>query len=117
VANTTGINPTVNLSPEGGLAGILHLRPTGNATFNAKIKASPLRCREKIVKEKDCEFELNSAQDRVLIATSEAKEVSFSFRTDKANSGFLRLLDINGNAANIYLRGKYLLKGLFKVPI
>jgi hypothetical protein len=100
-----GDRQTTTFNHEGEMAGIVHLTPVGNASFTAKVSASPLRCRQRVVKGKKCEFELNSAQDKILIPTSNVNVVRFSFRTDKPSTSFLRLIDSTGSNTVIHLQG------------
>lgn len=86
-----GVTEYVKLTSDQGPVGVVHLLPTGNSSFTAKIKLSTLRCRQKVIQDHACKFELNAAHDKIGVATSGANELSFSFQTDKPTSGLLRL--------------------------
>jgi hypothetical protein len=98
--------------------GVVHLLPTGNSSFTAKIKLSALRCRQKVIQDHGCKFELNAAHDKVKVATASANELEFSFQTDKPTSGLLRLqgknADLTVRIEGMCIRLQFVLFSMFR---
>ncbi|CAD5208318.1 unnamed protein product [Bursaphelenchus xylophilus] len=78
---------------ENEYAGVLHIFPPENmGNMSIELKTTALRCRQSVVPNAKCLFELNSRSDRIGIdITDDHHWVSFSFRTDIPSTPFLTL--------------------------
>ncbi|CAD5225049.1 unnamed protein product [Bursaphelenchus okinawaensis] len=90
-------------------AGILHIIPHGapnNFTSSIRIKASPLECQEALwPRKRSCKFDMNSASDRVRIAVTGYRKLSFSFRTERPSDRLATFESANGNVEVMLIDG------------
>lgn len=88
-------------------AGVLHIYPPTEGNSTIEIKTTALRCRQTIVKDAKCLFELNSSTDRIGVDVGGSDTVSFAFRIDASSTPLLTLIGSdNGQIIVDILDGK-----------
>ncbi|KAI6219482.1 Bam-2 [Aphelenchoides fujianensis] len=104
-----GITPSFNLGAM-GMAGVLHLLPDDSNNFTARISLSPLRCLHHVIADKSCEFEQSSRLHDIVVATTSASELSFSFRTDSPSGSLFQFIQASGGEVAVELVDGYILR-------
>ncbi|CAD5205516.1 unnamed protein product [Bursaphelenchus okinawaensis] len=99
-------------------AGILHIFPPTNVgNMSIQVKTTPLRCRQNILKDPKCLFELNSPSDRIGIDISGRNSISFAFRTDVPSTPFLTIKGTDGPVRVDILEGYLISVNQFVSPM